>query len=203
MRALLALGAMAVAVPATAAIVAVTRYHVRSVPTPDVVRGGAVQGRGALFVGQGTPGGGTEYVIRIDAGGTTAVITDLNALGGFDLYSNGNLFVTDHGGGLPGAITGNTVFELERAFTASGPTSALGLEVVPAGSIPFAQDMLLVPETSFVSDGAGPGVGRVLRVSEEGQAEALISGLDFVRGLAFGNGGRFLVVNFDASMVGS
>jgi hypothetical protein len=203
MRALLVLGAVAAAIPAPAAIVAAPGYHVRTVPTPDVVQGGVVQGRGALFVGQGTPGGGTEYVIRIDANGTIPVITDLNALGGLDLYSNGNLFVTDHGRGFPGAVTGNTVFELERSFTASGPTSALGLEVAPAGSVPSAQDIVLVPETSFVSDGAGPGAGRVLRVGEQGEVEVLISGLDFVRGLAFGNGGRFLVVDFDASSVGS
>ena len=203
MRAPVLLATLLAAAPAAAAIVAAPGYSVRAVPTPDTVQGGVVEGRGALFVGQGTPGGGTEYVVRIDAKGTTVVVTDLNALGGFDLYSNGNLFVVDHGGDLPGAVTGNTVFELERSFTPSGPTSALGLEVLPAGSVPFAQDILLVPETSFVSDGAGPGAGRVLRVSEEGQADVLIGGLDFVRGLAFGSGGRLLVVNLDASSVGS
>src|SRR5207244_13585092 len=98
---------------------------------------------------------------------------------------------------------GNPGFELERSFTASGPTGALGLEVLPAGAVPFAQDILLVPETSFVSDGAGPGLGRVLRVSEEGQADVLVGGLDFVRGLAFGSGGRLLGVGRDPSSVGS
>src|SRR5438093_8984968 len=106
MRALLVLGTMAAPVAAAAAIVAAPGYSVRTVPTPDTVQGGVVQGRGALFVGQGTPGGGTEYVVRIDANGTTVVVTDLNALGGFDLYSNGNLFVVDHSGDLPGAVTG-------------------------------------------------------------------------------------------------
>jgi len=56
---------LAAAVPAAAARITAPGYSVHSIPTPDVVQGGAVSARGARFVGQGMPGGASEYVIRL------------------------------------------------------------------------------------------------------------------------------------------
>src|SRR5439155_9993171 len=73
----------------------------------------------------------------------------------------------------------------------------------PAGSLPFAQDVLAIPETLVVSDAAGPGTGRVLRVSEEGVVSPFGTPIDFPRGLAFARGGTLFVAGQDAGAAGA
>jgi len=53
---------------ADAAIVAAPGYAVHLIPTPGSVQGGVVRQGGAILVGQGSFGAGSETVIRLDGG---------------------------------------------------------------------------------------------------------------------------------------
>ena len=194
---------VALATAASAAVVTAPGYLARTIPTPDVVQGGVVRRGDALLVGQGTFGAGQEWIVRLDGATATVVATGFNSLGGFDVELNGNLLVVDNGGELPGAVTGDTLFEIPNATRRMDAVTAAGHEVLPPGSIPNAQDVLVIPETVLVTDAAGPGAGRVLRVSEEGDVDVAIAGLDFLRGLAFAPGGTIFVANVDAALVGA
>jgi hypothetical protein len=198
----LALAAMALSpAPASSAVTAATGWAVHAIPTPDTVQGGVVRQGGAILVGQGAFGAGLERVIRLDAGGATTIATGFNSLGGFALDAAGTLYVTDNGGNLPGAATGDTVFTIPNALTRTTALPALGAEVVAAGSIPFAQDVALAGSDLIVSDAAGPGVGRVVRVAA-GSVTNLVTGLDYTAGITV-DGTRLLVGNSNASFVGS
>src|SRR5262249_25050666 len=198
----LALAAMALSpAPAAAATPAASGWAVHSIPTPGTVQGGVVRQGSTIFVGQGAFGAGLEQVIRLDRSGATTIATGFNSLGGFALDAAGTLFVTDNGGNLPGAATGDTLFAIPDALTRTTALPALGAEVVPAGSIPFAQDVAIAGSDLIVADAVGPGAGRVVRISR-GQASDLITGLDYTaRITVFGT--RLLVGNLEASFVGS
>jgi len=183
--------------PAAAAVTAAAGWAVHAIPTPGVVQGGVVRQGSAIFVGQGAFGAGLEQVIRLDRSGATTIATGFNSLGGFALDAGGTLFVTDNGGNLAGAATGDTVFAIPDALTRTTALPALGAEVVPAGSIPFAQDVAIAGSDLIVADAAGPGAGRVVRISR-GKASDLITKLDYTAGITV-SGTRLLVGNVDAS----
>src|SRR5262245_54721343 len=196
------LGATALAVtPGLAAITAAPGWAVHAIPTPGTVQGGVVRQGDSIIVGQGAFGAGTEQVIRLDAGVPTTIATGFNSLGGFALDAAGTLYVTDNGGNLTGAATGDTVFAIPDALTRTTALPALGAEVVPAGTIPFAQDVALDGADLIVSDGVGPGAGRVVRISG-GVATNLITALDYTAGVTV-DGRRLLVGNVDGSFVGA
>lgn len=183
------------------AVTAATGYAVRSIPTPASVQGGVVARGGAVIVGQGTFGAGLQHIIRIDGGGTTTIATGFNSLGGFDLDAAGTLYVVDNGGNLGGATTGDTVYAIPNALTRTTALAALGAEVLPAGSVPTAQDVLVSGSALLVADAAGPGAGAVLKVVG-GSAANLITGLDYLGALAFA-GRTLLVANLDGSFTGN
>ena len=188
---------------ARAAVVAVPGYAVRTIPTPDTVAGGVV-GRGdAILVGQGSYGTGGESVVRLDAAGATTIATGFNALGGFDLDATGTLFVTDNCKECAGASTGDTVYAIPNALTRPDAIAALGAEVVPAGTLPYAGDVLVAPDGALlVGDAAGPGVGRVVKIVGTTPSD-LITTLDYVGGLAVTPAMTLLVGNVNGSFVGS
>lgn len=199
----LALAAAAlVATPVRAQVTAASGWAVDSISTPGVVQGGVVRSGAAVFVGQGAFGAGTEQVIRLDGGGTTTIADGFNSLGGFALDGAGTLYVVDNGGNLAGAATGDTVFAIPNALTRTTALAALGAEVVPAGTIPAAQDVVLDGADLLVSDAGGPNAGRVVRVSGGSPSNLISTGLDFTAGLAI-DGTRLLVGNVDGSFVGS
>src|SRR5438046_6228785 len=102
-----------------------------------------------------------------------------------------------------GAATGDTLFAIPAALTRTTAVTAVGNEVVPAGAIPFAQDVLIVPNSSvLVSDAAGPGAGRVVRV-QGGVASNFLTGFDYTGGLALKADNTLFVGNVDASFQGS
>lgn len=189
--------------PAHAAVTAAPGWHVQSVPTPMLVQGGVVRAGQAIFVGQGpTYTAGAQTVIRLVGGVPTVIATGFNSLGGFALGANGTLYVTDNGlEAPPGAVTGDTVYAIPNALTRTTPVSAVGAEVVPAGSIPTAADVAVDGNDLLVSDAAGPGAGRVVRVSG-GTTTNLITGLDYAAGLTV-TGTQLLVGNVDGFFVGS
>jgi hypothetical protein len=199
----LVLAAMALPpAPAAAAVTAASGWAVHSIPTPGTVQGGVVRQGGAIFVGQGAFGAGLEQVIRLDAGGATTIATGFNSLGGFAIDAAGTLYVTDNGGNLPGAVTGDTVFAIPDAPTRTTALPALGAEVVAKGSIPFAQDVALSGSDLIVSDAVGPAAGRVVRISGGTLTNLITTGLDYTAGITV-DGTRLLVGNSNASFVGS
>lgn len=198
LRTILTLAVLWLAPAAHAAIVAAPGYHAYSIPTPGTVQGGVVRRGGAILVGQGTFGAGGEQLIRLDAGGATTIGTGFNSLGGFDLDAAGTLYATDNGGEQAGAATGDTLFAVPNALTRTTPVTALGQEVVPAGSIPFAMDALVLSGGDvLVSDAVGFGGGRVARVTlgSPASVSTLVPGLDFLGGLAVASDGALLVDN--------
>ncbi len=207
-RVLVTMTVLLLAAPlARATVVAVPGYAVHTIPTPDTVAGGVVQRGGAILVGQGSFGTAGESVVRLDGGGATTVATTVatgfNSLGGFDLDAAGTLFVTDNCKECTGAKTGDTVYAIANGLTRTTAATALGAEVVPAGTIPFAGDVLVAPDGALlVWDAAGPPNGRVVRIVG-GTASNLITGLGYGGGLAVTPGMTLLVGNVDASFSGS
>jgi len=187
----------------SAAVVPAPGYAVHTISTPNSVQGGVVRQGGTIVVGQGSFGGGTEQIIRLDGAGTTVIATGFNPLGGFDLDTTGTLYVVDNCQECAGAATGDTLFAIPAALTRTTAVTAVGNEVVPAGTIPFAQDALVIPGGAvLVSDAAGPGAGRVVRV-QGGVASNFLTGFDYTGGLALKPDNTLLVGNVDASFQGS
>ncbi len=187
---------------AWAQVVPAAGYAARQIATPATVQGGVVRAGDAILVGQGSFGAGLQHVIRLAAGGATTIATGLNSMGGLALAPGGTLYVTDNGGNLAGAATGDTLFAVPDALTRTTAVAALGSEVVPAGTIPFAMDALVLPDDSvLVSDAVGPGAGRVVRLAgSPAVLTTFATGLDFLGGLALD--GRVLVANLDGSFTG-
>jgi hypothetical protein len=192
----------ALAVPAGAQVTAAPGWTVGAIPTPGVVQGGVLRAGTSVFVGQGAFGAGQQQVVRLDGGVATTIATGFNSLGGFALDAAGTLYVVDNGGDLTGAATGDTVFAIPSALTRATALPAVGAEVVPAGTIPAAQDVVVDGAALLVSDAAGPGAGRVVRVANGMATNLIASGLDFTAGLAI-DGARLLVGNVDGAFVGA
>src|SRR6266849_2508207 len=189
--------------PARAVVVAAAGYAVHTIATPDTVQGGVVRRGDAILVGQGSFGAGGERIIRLEGGVATTVATGFNSLGGFDLDAAGTLFVTDNCGDCTGAATGDTVYAIPDALTRTTAAAALGAEVVPAGTIPYAGDVLVAPGGALlVCDQEGPPSGRIVQVAGT-TASDLITGLGYCGGLAVTPAMVLLVGNVDGSFVGS
>jgi hypothetical protein len=186
---------LATAATGRAAVVGAPGWAVQLIPTPDTVVGGVVRRGGALLVGQGGFGAGLQSVVRLDGGGTTPIATGFNSLGGFDLDAAGTLYVVDNCLECMGATTGDTVYAIPDALTRTTAVTAAGQELVPAGTIPAAFDVLALSGGAvLVTDAAGNGVGRVVRV-QGGGATVLIPGLDLPGGIALAADGTLRVAN--------
>jgi hypothetical protein len=199
---LAAVAVLTAAIPAGAAVTAAPGWTAYVIPTPAAVQGAVVRSGDAVIVGQGAFGAGLQSIVRLDAGVPTTIATGFNSLGGFALDGAGTLYVVDNGGNLMGALTGDTVFAIPNALTRTIALPAVGAEVVPAGSIPSAQDVAIDGADLIVSDAVGPGAGRIVRVSG-GVVSNLITGLDYTAGVYIDGGTRLLVGNSDSSFVGA
>jgi hypothetical protein len=188
---------------ARAAVTAVPGFAVHGIPTPDTVQGGVVRRGGALFVGQGaTFTANAQYVVRLDGGGATTIATGFNALGGFDLADDGTLYVVDNAFELAGTTSGDTVYAIPDALVRTTALAAPDAEVLPAGAIPAAQDVRVAPDGALlVTDAAGPGAGRVLRIAAT--TIDLVTGLDFLGGIALADDGSLVIANLDAGFAGN
>jgi hypothetical protein len=189
--------------PAHAAVVAATGYAVHTIPTPAPAAGGVVRRGQAILVGQGSFGAGGMQIIRLDGATATTIATGFNSLGGFDLDASGTLYVVDNGGELAGATTGDTLYAIPDALTRTTAVAAAGVAVVPPGTFPAAEDVLIGPGgVPIVSDARGVGAGLVATVSGT-TVTNIITGLDFLGALALTADGTLLVNNLDGSFVGS
>jgi hypothetical protein len=170
-------------------------YAVQWLPTPGVVQGGVVKRGNTLLVGQGDFGPGLESIVRIEAGRAVTIATGFGGLGGFDLGSDGTLYVVDNcytqDFGCDAATTGDTVYAIPDALTRTAPIAAVDAEMLPAGSIAFPFDVLSSPQGLLVSDAAGPGSGRVVRVEAGGTVD-VVTGLDYAAGIVFDDPSLFV-----------
>jgi hypothetical protein len=196
--------ALSVAQIATAAPTAAPGFLVRTIATPDVVQGGVARRGNAILVGQGAFGPGGASIVRLEGGGATTIATGFGGLGGFDLAADGTLYVTDNcfdgDFGCDGATTGDTVYAIPDALTRTTPIAAADAEVLPAGSIPFAFDVLATGGVLLVSDAVGPGAGRVVEIDGTTPTD-LVTGLDYTAGIAL-DGSSFVVGSSDQFFVG-
>jgi hypothetical protein len=199
-----ALGAVVLAGTASAQVTAAEGYAVQSLTTPGVVQGGSARRDGMLIVGQGDFGPGLASIVRIENGQATTIATGFGGLGGVDLAEDGTLYVVDNcyvaDFGCEAATTGDTVYAIPEALTRTTPIAAADAELLPAGSIGVPFDVIDTPSGLLVSDSAGPGAGRVVRVEGTGVVD-VVTGLDYPAGLAFDDPSLF-VANATAAFTG-
>lgn len=191
---------------APAAVVADPAYVVGTIPIP-IVNAADIAVVGASFaIGQGFFGAGNQSIIRLDPNGAAVTIVDnLNSIGAIVYDAAGDrLLFTDNAGDLVGATTGDTVYALANPRAVAGPIDAGTLTLRPNGSIPFAQAILpLAGGDVLVGDAAGPGNGRVVRVSGGTQTD-LVTGLDYTAGVSLTlAGGELLIGNVDSFFTGN
>jgi hypothetical protein len=161
-------------------------------------------GRGGTFVGigQGFTANGQAIVLARESGALSLVALGFNSIA--DCAYDGArdvLYVTDNAGELPGTTTGDTVFAIPSASTATG-LPATTIELLPADSIPNAMS-LAVDSTGhvLVSDSTGGVSGTVQSVDVVGKTATLFAGgFAFTGGLAIDPGtGDVLVAESLAS----
>jgi len=153
----------------------------------NVTAGCVAAGPGGTFVGIG-PGftaNAEAIVLAKESGELRLVAMGLNSISdcAYDQAAD-VLYVSDNAdsGELPGALTGDTVFAVPSASTASG-LSATGLEVLPANSVPSIASVALDGGSILVSDATGGGAGTVAKIT--GMASApFASGFGFTGGVA-------------------
>jgi hypothetical protein len=198
---------LALVATAEAAVTAAPGYAVRNYPTPVPVQGGVVRQGNALLFGQGpTFTANAQSIVRLDGTRLTTIATGFNSLGGFDIDGAGNLYVVDNcfggdGCGMP--TSGDTVYKIANATTRTTATTAGASEILPSGTFATPQDVLVVGGgVVLITDAVGPGAGRVAKLVEPSTITNLVTGLDFLGGLAT-DGSTLYVGNLDGSFVGS
>jgi hypothetical protein len=173
----------------------------------DFTQGCVQSGPGGTFVGQGPgfTGNAQSIVFVTESGDESVVATGFNAISDceYDVVID-TLYVTDNSLEAVGAVTGDTIFAIADASTAPGVT-ALGNELVPAGSLPFAAGLALDSVGQiFVANANGGGTGSVQQVSGGALVPFIPTGLDFVGSIVFDAGGDLVVVEtlagFDAEV---
>jgi hypothetical protein len=148
-------------------------------------------GPGGTFVGIG-PGftaNAQAVVLAKESGELRLVAFGFNSISdcAYDAAAD-VLYVSDNAdsGELDGALTGDTVFAIPSASTASGLT-AVGLELLPANSVPSAAGLAVdAAGDVFISNALGGGAGSVGRIDVGVPSlTPFATGFDLAAGLAF------------------
>lgn len=188
-----------------AAVVADPAYVVGAIPLPVVNAADVAVIGASIAIGQGSFGVGGQSIIRLDPnGGVFTIVSNLNSIGTIVYDAAGDrLLFTDNAGELPGATTGDTVYALANPRAVVSTIDAGTLTLLPDGSIPAAQAILPLPGGDvLVGDAAGPGSGRVVRISG-GVPSDLLTGLDYTSGVSLSlSGGELLIGNVDGFFTG-
>lgn len=203
--------ALALAAPARAAVVAPPGTIYSTQLLASLTQSCIAVGPGGSFVaiGPGFSANAQAVVLVAESGAARLVAFGFNSVADcvYDRASD-TLYVTDNAdaGELPGALTGDTVFRIPSASTASG-LSAKGLELLPSNSIPSAAGVAVDASGNvYVGNALGGGSGQVIEIaSPSGTPSTFASGLDFVAGLAFEPASADLLVSetrpsFDAEI---
>jgi hypothetical protein len=157
-------------------------------------------GPGGTFVGigQGFTANAQAVVLAKESGALRLVAFGFNSIAdcAYDAASdvlyvtdnadNGDLDITTGFAGNTGAQTGDTVFAVPSASTASG-LLAPDLELLPAGSLESAASVAIdAAGDVFVGSADGGGAGSVVELDLPGPVQStFVSGFDFTGGLAF------------------
>lgn len=159
----------------------------------NLTQGCVAAGPGGTFVGIGQSfvANGGSIVLAKESGELRHVASGFNSISdcAYDRTAD-VLYVTDNAdngdlmlAGPFAAQTGDTVFAIPAASTASG-LSAAGLELLPANSVPFAAAVAVDGSGNvFVSDSVGGGAGSVIKIVGT-TPSPFINGFDFTGGLA-------------------
>ena len=160
-------------------------------------------GPGGTFVGIGPTfkANAQSVVLAKESGDVRLVASGFSSIGDCAYDAEADvLYVTDNAdsgdAGTANALSGDTVFAIPSASTASG-LSAPGLELLPANSIPAAASVAVDASGDvFVSDATNSGAGTVIKIVG-GTPSPFQSGFDLTAGLAFNpaNGNLFVAEN--------
>lgn len=188
---LAAVGTTASAPSARAQVLPPPGFIYDSQPLGSTTQSCVAVGPGGTFVGIG-PGftaNAQVVVFARESGDARLVAFGFNSIADC-AYDRGSdvLYVSDNADAaeLPGAVTGDTVFAIPSASTATGLT-AHGLELVPSDALPFAAGMTVDTHGNLlVSNAAGGGAGTIVKIDIDGTppATTFAAGLDFAGGLA-------------------
>lgn len=156
----------------------------------QLTEGCIAQAPGGVFAGVGpmlsfpAPGGTRSILFLSESGAVRTVAVGLNSISdcSYDVAAD-VLYVTDSGLEFSGATTGDTVFAIP-GDSDSAPVT--GMEVLPAGSIPYAFGIDFTPTGLMVTDAAGGGAGRVVAIDMGGLTPSMTtfaSGFDYTGGV--------------------
>jgi hypothetical protein len=206
-----ALSSVALAGSAPAAVTPPPGYIYTTQLLSNLTQGCVAAGPGGTFVGIGPAftANAEAIVLAKESGELRLVAMGFNSISdcAYDpaadvLYvtdnaDNADLGITTGSSGNTGAQTGDTVFAIPSASTASG-LSAPGLELLPADSVHFAANVALDASGNvFVANAVGGGSGTVLKITPGPISATFASSLDFVGGIAVNpaNGHIFIAEN--------
>lgn len=178
---------------AAAAVTAATGYIYSTQLLGNLTQGCLAAGSGGTFVGIGpsfTPNA-QSIVLAKESGDLRLVASGFNSIGdcAYDRVTD-VLYVTDNADNDDfmitspfGALSGDTVFAIPSASTASG-LSAPGLELLPPDSLAFASSLTMDASGDlFVSDSVGGGAGTVVKIVGS-TPSVFVPGLDWSGGVA-------------------
>lgn len=163
----------------------------------SLTQGCIAAGPGGTFVGVGPAftANAQSIVLARESGDLRLVAAGFSSIAdcAYDA-ANDVLYVTDNADnadlgittafGNTGAQSGDTVFRIPAASTASG-LSAAGLELLPADAIEFAAGVTVDGTGNvLVANSAGGGAGAVLQIAPGPVTTTLVGGLQFAGGLA-------------------
>jgi hypothetical protein len=189
-----------------AAVTAPTGYIYSTQLLGNLTQGCLAAGPGGTFVGVGpsfTPNA-QSIVLAKESGDLRLVASGFNSIGdcAYDRAAD-VLYVTDNADNDDfmitspfGALSGDTVFAIPSASTASG-LSAPGLELLAPDSMQFASSVTIDASGDlFVSDSAGGGLGTVVKIVGS-TPTVFAGGFDFTGGVAVNpaNGNLFVAQN--------
>jgi hypothetical protein len=196
------LAAAAIASPLAAAgqITAPPGYIYDAELLGSVTQNCVASGPGGTFVGigKGFTANAGAIVLAKESGELRLVASGFNSIGdcAYDA-ANDVLYVTDNAdnadldittgfAGNTGAQTGDTIFAVPSASSASG-LAAPDLEMLPAGSLEFAANLAIDSAGDvFVGSANGGGAGFVAKLDLPGPVQStFIPALQFTGGLAF------------------
>jgi len=183
----------AIAAGAAQAVTAPPGYIYSSQLLSNLTQSCIAAGPGGTFVGVG-PGftaNAQSVVLARESGDLRLVVSGFNSIAdcAYDAAAD-VLYVTDNANNLDlglsgpfGAQSGDTIFAIPSASTASG-LSAAGLELLPPNSLPAAASIAVdASGRVLVGNAAGGGSGGVTSITA-GVPTPFLAGLDFPGGLA-------------------
>ncbi len=191
------------------AVTAPTGYIYSTELLGNLTQGCIAAGPVGTFVGLG-PGftaNAQSIVLAKESGEVRLVASGFNSISdcAYDRTAD-ILYVTDNADNDDfaivspfGAQTGDTVFAIPSASTASG-LAAPGLELLPADSVPTAASVTVdATGNVFVSDSAGGAAGKVIKIVGS-TPSVFVPSLDLAAGLALNpaNGNLFVAETLDS-----